>query len=47
MPDKFKLTKTTVDKLPFTEKGKQIDYFDTELPAFRCAHFIGIKDILC
>jgi integrase len=34
MADKIKLTKTTVDKIPFAEKGKQIDYYDTELSAF-------------
>ena len=34
MADKFKLTKTTVDKIPFAEKGKQVDYYDSELPAF-------------
>lgn len=34
MPDKIKLTKSAVDKLPHSEKGKQVDYYDTELPAF-------------
>ncbi len=34
MPDKIKLTKIAVDKLPYSEKGKQVDYYDTELPAF-------------
>lgn len=34
MPAKLKLTKVAVDKLPFSEKGKQVDYYDTELPAF-------------
>jgi len=34
MPDKLKLTKTTVDRLPFSEKGKQVDYYDIELPSF-------------
>ena len=31
---KIKLTKTTVEKLPFADKGKQIDYYDTELDGF-------------
>ena len=34
MAEKTKLTKTIVDKIPFAEKGKQIDYYDLELPAF-------------
>jgi len=34
MPDKIKLTKIAVDKLSFAEKGKQVDYYDAELPAF-------------
>lgn len=34
MAERIKLTKTTVDKIPFAEKGKQIDYYDSELPAF-------------
>lgn len=34
MAEKTKLTKTTVDKIPFAEKGKQVDYYDLELPAF-------------
>lgn len=34
MPAKIKLTKIAVDKLPYSEKGKQVDYYDTELPAF-------------
>lgn len=34
MADKFKLIKTSVEKIPFAEKGKQIDYYDLELPAF-------------
>lgn len=34
MSHKIKLTKTTVDKIPFAEKGKQTDYYDSELPAF-------------
>jgi hypothetical protein len=32
--EKFKFTKTSVEKLPFAEKGKQIDYYDTELDGF-------------
>lgn len=31
---KIKLTKTTVEKLPYADKGKQIDYFDSELDGF-------------
>jgi len=31
---KIKLTKIAVDKLPFAEKGKQLDFYDAELPAF-------------
>jgi len=31
---KIKLTKIAVDKLPHTEKGKQTDFYDSELPAF-------------
>lgn len=31
---KIKLTKTFVDKLPFAEKGKQVDYYDSELDGF-------------
>jgi integrase len=34
MADKFKLTKTIVDKIPLAEKGKQVEYYDSELPAF-------------
>lgn len=34
MACKIKLTKTTVDKIPTAEKGKQVDYYDSELPAF-------------
>jgi integrase len=34
MPGKIKITKTVVEKLPFAEKGKQIDYYDSVLPAF-------------
>ncbi|MFA6498008.1 MAG: integrase family protein [Desulfurivibrionaceae bacterium] len=32
--NKAKLTKITVEKLPFADKGKQIDYYDTELDGF-------------
>jgi integrase len=31
---KIKLTKITVEKLPQAEKGKQVDYFDSELDGF-------------
>ena len=31
---KIKLTKTTVEKLPYADKGKQIDYYDSELDSF-------------
>lgn len=34
MASKIKLTKTSVDKIPAAGKGKQIDYYDSELPAF-------------
>jgi integrase len=34
MGEKIKLTKTTVEKLPFAEKGTQVDYYDSKLPAF-------------
>jgi len=34
MSHKIKLTKTTVEKIPFADKGKQIEYYDLELPAF-------------
>jgi integrase len=33
---KIKISKTTVDRLPFAGKGEQIDYFDTELKGFGC-----------
>jgi integrase len=33
---KLKLTLTAVDKLPFAEKSKQVDYWDTELKGFGC-----------
>lgn len=33
---KIKISKSTVDRLAFAEKGKQIDYFDTELKGFGC-----------
>ena len=31
---KIKLTKATVEKLPFAEKGKQVDYYDSDLDGF-------------
>ncbi len=31
---KLKLTKGNIDRIPFSEKGKSIDYFDTELRGF-------------
>lgn len=31
---KTKLTKITVENLPFTNKGKQVDYYDSELDGF-------------
>jgi len=31
---KIKLTKTTVEKLPYADKGKQVDYFDSDLDGF-------------
>lgn len=34
MAQNIKLTKTTVEKIPFSDKGKQVDYYDSELPAF-------------
>ena len=33
---KIKISKATIDRLPFAAKGKQIDYFDTELKGFGC-----------
>lgn len=33
---KIKISKATVDRLPFAAKGEQIDYFDTELKGFGC-----------
>jgi integrase len=33
---KIKISKATVDRLPFAGTGKQIDYFDTELKGFGC-----------
>lgn len=33
---KVKISKATVDRLRFAGKGKQIDYFDTELKGFGC-----------
>lgn len=32
--NKIKLTKITVEKLPFAGKGKQVDYYDSELDGF-------------
>ncbi len=32
--NKAKLTKITVEKLPFADKGKQVDYYDSELDGF-------------
>lgn len=34
MTPRIKLTKTTVDKIPFAEHKKQMEYYDSELPAF-------------
>lgn len=34
MASTIKLTKTTVEKLPFAERSKQVEYYDSELPAF-------------
>jgi len=31
---KLKLTKTTVEKLPYAEKGKQVEYYDSDLDGF-------------
>ena len=31
---KIKLTKTTVEKLPYANKGKQVDYYDSDLDGF-------------
>ena len=31
---KIKLTKTTVEELPYAEKGKQVDYYDSDLDGF-------------
>jgi len=53
---KIKLTKTTVEKLPFADKGKQVDYYDSDLDGFgvRVSHtgkkyfvrrLIGIKRV--
>lgn len=33
---KIKISKSTVDRLVFAERGKQVDYFDTELKGFGC-----------
>jgi integrase len=53
---KFKFTKTVVEKLPYSDKGKQEDYYDTELDGFgvRVSHktkkyfvrgLIGVKRV--
>jgi integrase len=34
MAQNIKLTKTVVEKIPLAEKGKQVEYYDSELPAF-------------
>src|SRR4051812_3143885 len=34
--ERIKLTKTTVEKLPYAEPKKQIDYWDSELRGFGC-----------
>lgn len=34
MANTIKLTKTTVEKLPFADRSKQVEYYDSELPAF-------------
>ena len=34
MAHNIKLTKTAVEKIPLAEKGKQVEYYDSELPAF-------------
>lgn len=34
MANSIKLTKTAVEKIPLAEKGKQVEYYDSELPAF-------------
>lgn len=34
MAHNLKLTKTTVEKIPLADKGKQVEYYDSELPAF-------------
>ena len=31
---KIKLTITAVENLPYAEKGKQVDYYDTEVDSF-------------
>ena len=33
---KIKISKATVDRLPFAGRGQQIDHFDTELKGFGC-----------
>lgn len=34
--DKFKFMKKTIESIPFAEKGKQVDYWDSELKGFGC-----------
>ena len=36
MTKRIKISKATVDRLPFAGKGNQVDYFDTELKGFGC-----------
>jgi hypothetical protein len=38
--NKIKLKKMAVEKLPHTEKGKQVDYYDSDLNGFgiRASH---------
>lgn len=33
---KFKFMKRTIESIPFAEKGKQVDYWDSELKGFGC-----------
>ncbi len=40
---KIKISKATIDRLPFAAKGKQIDYFDTELKGFGCRVSATVK----
>jgi integrase len=34
--DKIRFTKLRIEKLPFADKGKQVDYWDAELAGFGC-----------